>query len=62
MGTRQDLVDATAFIAEHKITPIVEQVLPGLNAAEEGFKLLQSGEQFGKIVVRVGFTDKQAKL
>jgi D-arabinose 1-dehydrogenase-like Zn-dependent alcohol dehydrogenase len=53
MGTRQDLVEATAFMTEHKIVPLVECILSGLDAAEEGFELLKSGEQFGKIVIRV---------
>lgn len=54
MGSRQDLVDATAFITEHKIVPLVSSVLSGLDAIEEGFEILKTGDQFGKIVVRIG--------
>jgi D-arabinose 1-dehydrogenase-like Zn-dependent alcohol dehydrogenase len=54
MGSRQDLIDATAFITEHKIVPLVSSVLSGLDAIEEGFEILKTGDQFGKIVVRIG--------
>ena len=53
MGSHQDLIDATTFLAEHKFEPIVSQVLDGLESAEEGFQLMNKGEQFGKIVIRV---------
>ncbi|KAJ7441654.1 NAD-P-binding protein [Mycena galericulata] len=54
MGSRADLNAATAFLAKHKIVPVVSTVLPGLEAAERGFEMMQSGSQFGKIVVKVG--------
>jgi len=54
MGSRQDLIDATAFTTEHKIVPLVSNVLSGLDAIEEGFEILKTGDQFGKIVVRIG--------
>ncbi|KAF7364142.1 putative zinc-type alcohol dehydrogenase-like protein YogA [Mycena sanguinolenta] len=54
MGSRADLVAATAFLAQHKIIPVVSVVLPSLEAAEEGFKMMEKGSQFGKIVVKVG--------
>jgi D-arabinose 1-dehydrogenase-like Zn-dependent alcohol dehydrogenase len=62
MGSRQDLVEATVFMAEHKITPLVDRVLEGLDASEEGFNLLKNGEQFGKIVIRLGPPEKKANL
>ncbi|KAF8151082.1 hypothetical protein K438DRAFT_1688264 [Mycena galopus ATCC 62051] len=62
MGSRADLIAATAFLTEHKITPIVAAVLPGLGAAEEGFKMMQKGSQFGKIVVKVGEGKTKANL
>lgn len=52
MGSRQDLIDATNFISQHRITPEVSHVLRGLEEAEEGFKLLQAGDQIGKIVIK----------
>ncbi|KAI0807843.1 NAD(P)-binding protein [Fomes fomentarius] len=53
MGSHKDLIDATNFMAEHKIVPIVSHVLDGLESAEEGFKLLEKGDHFGKIVIRI---------
>ncbi|KAI0647475.1 NAD(P)-binding protein [Trametes meyenii] len=53
MGSKQDLVDATDFLAEHRIVPIVSHVLEGLDAAEQGFQLLEHGDHFGKIVIRI---------
>jgi D-arabinose 1-dehydrogenase-like Zn-dependent alcohol dehydrogenase len=53
MGSRQDLIDATAFLQEHKIIPLVSDVINGLDAAEEGFDILKSGDQFGKVIIRI---------
>ncbi|KAJ7049362.1 chaperonin 10-like protein [Mycena amicta] len=53
MGSRADLLAATKFLAEKKIVPVVAAVLPGLDAAEEGFAMMQKGSQFGKIVVQI---------
>ncbi|KAF8315460.1 NAD(P)-binding protein [Clavulina sp. PMI_390] len=52
MGSRQDLIEATDFIAKHRITPEVSHVLRGLEEAEEGFKILQAGDQMGKVVIK----------
>ncbi|KAJ6462464.1 hypothetical protein C8R45DRAFT_1064429 [Mycena sanguinolenta] len=62
MGSRADLVAATAFLAQHKIIPVVSVVLPGLEAAEEGFQMMEKGSQFGKIVVKVGNGAAKAHL
>ncbi|KAH8106922.1 hypothetical protein BXZ70DRAFT_915626 [Cristinia sonorae] len=66
MGSHQDLIDATNFIAEHKIVPVVSHVLDGLESAEEGFKLVQSSDHFGKVVMRIrhggGEKEAHAKL
>ena len=53
MGSRQDLINATHFLAEHKIVPIVSHVFSGLESAEEGFETMRRGDQFGKIVIRI---------
>ncbi|KIJ61516.1 hypothetical protein HYDPIDRAFT_115660 [Hydnomerulius pinastri MD-312] len=53
MGSHQDLRDATNFMAEHHIVPVVSHVLDGLGAADEGFDLMKRGDQFGKIVIRM---------
>lgn len=61
MGSLEDLKDATAFIAERQIVPVVSHVLHGLEAAEDGFSLLRRGEQFGKIVIRLEDESVQGK-
>jgi D-arabinose 1-dehydrogenase-like Zn-dependent alcohol dehydrogenase len=53
MGSLKDLADATMFMSEHRIVPVVSHVLDGLEAAEEGFELMKRGDQFGKIVIRI---------
>ncbi|KAF9239775.1 hypothetical protein BU15DRAFT_87802 [Melanogaster broomeanus] len=53
MGSHKDLVDATNFMVDHHIVPTVSHVLEGLGSAEEGFKLMERGDQFGKIVIRM---------
>lgn len=53
MGSHKDMRDATAFLAEHRIVPIVSHVLAGLAAADEGFALIAQGAQFGKVVIRM---------
>ena len=53
MGSHQDLVDATNFMAQHKIVPVVSHILDGLGSADRGFQLLDKGDHFGKIVIRI---------
>ncbi|KAG6864650.1 hypothetical protein C0991_008067 [Blastosporella zonata] len=56
MGSHQDLIDATNFLAEHRIVPVISHVLNGLEAAEQGFEIMKRGDQFGKIVVKISPT------
>ncbi|KAG9038785.1 hypothetical protein FRB95_014334 [Tulasnella sp. JGI-2019a] len=60
MGSQAELVEATNFIAKHKIIPQISHILDGLDDAERGFELLEDGSSMGKIVVRI--TPKDAKL
>ncbi|ORY84706.1 hypothetical protein BCR35DRAFT_303044 [Leucosporidium creatinivorum] len=53
MGSREEFEKAVKFAAEHKIRPVVHTVLSSLEDAEEGFQLMKSGGQFGKIVINV---------
>lgn len=53
MGSQKNLEDATEFIRFHSIKPIVSEVLEGLDQFEKGFDLMQKGDQFGKIVMKV---------
>jgi NADPH:quinone reductase-like Zn-dependent oxidoreductase len=40
------------WIAERKLTPVIGKVLPLENAAE-GYKLLQEGKNYGKVVLKI---------
>ncbi|KAH8813444.1 NAD(P)-binding protein [Flagelloscypha sp. PMI_526] len=51
MGSLLDLKNATTFVAESKLVPALSHILHGLDKAHEGFELMASGEQFGKIVI-----------
>ncbi|KAJ2915253.1 hypothetical protein MD484_g5165, partial [Candolleomyces efflorescens] len=64
MGSQKDLEDATAFISQHRIVPVLSRVIEGgLENAEEGFQFLARGEQFGKVVIRLGGGEsEQSKL
>lgn len=62
MGSQKDLIDATNFIADYKVKPVVSDVLDGLEAAEKGFELMSRGDQFGKIVIKVDQGNQGAKL
>jgi D-arabinose 1-dehydrogenase-like Zn-dependent alcohol dehydrogenase len=62
LGSRKDLIDATKFMSENRIVPVVSHVLEGLEAAEEGFEILKRGDQFGKIVIKMGDKNVNAKL
>jgi len=53
MGSYKDLIEATNFVSENRIVPVVSHVLEGLEAADEGFELLKRGDQFGKIVIKM---------
>jgi len=53
MGSKKDLMDATDFIAEKKLVPIISHTVDGLESIERGFEILEKGEQFGKVVVKI---------
>lgn len=61
LGSQLDLIDATNFIAQHQIRPIISEYLDGLDNAPKGFELLQQGNQMGKIVVKIA-PDAGSKL
>ena len=52
-GSHQDMKNATEFLAEYRIVPVVSHVLEGLESAEEGFELLKKGDQFGKVIINL---------
>lgn len=53
MGSKKDLIDATEFIKLHEVKPVVSVVLESLDDFEKGFELMQRGDQFGKIVMKM---------
>ncbi|BGP26935.1 hypothetical protein JCM10295v2_005897 [Rhodotorula toruloides] len=61
MGSREEFFAAVKMVAEHKIQPVVDSVLNGLEQAEEGFQLLKRGGQFGKVVINIA-KDEPARL
>ncbi|WP_162052081.1 quinone oxidoreductase family protein [Pontibacter pamirensis] len=52
MGTAKDFAAMVAFIKERKIKPVVDKVFP-LEEAEQAFRRMDEGKQFGKIVLKV---------
>lgn len=52
MGTAEDFGNMLAFVNQHQIIPVVDQVFT-LSAGNEAFERMQQGSQFGKIVLRV---------
>jgi len=53
MGTEQDFAGMLELVAKHKIVPVVDDVFP-LAETEAALRKLEKGEQFGKIVLRIG--------
>ncbi|KFH61863.1 alcohol dehydrogenase [Podila verticillata NRRL 6337] len=51
MGSRVEFGEMVDFVAKHKIKPVVSQVWPGLESAEEAFNFIKAGTQFGKLVL-----------
>jgi NADPH:quinone reductase-like Zn-dependent oxidoreductase len=65
MGSRKHFFEMVAFIRQHKIKPIVSQVVEGLDDLSELEKLWQTiakGGQFGKLVVQLSSADTKHKL
>jgi NADPH:quinone reductase-like Zn-dependent oxidoreductase len=52
MGSPGDWAAMTAFVVERKLKPVVSEVFP-MERAADAFGLMERGEQFGKIVIRV---------
>lgn len=53
MGSKEDIRRMLAFVAHHRITPIIDQVFP-LQEGEKGYRRMEEGKQFGKIVFTHG--------
>lgn len=53
MGSPADFKGMTEYVSAKAIHPVVSQIFP-LDAVSEAFALMESGGQFGKIVITVG--------
>ena len=51
MGTEQEFADMIAFINEHQIHPVLDDTFP-LVEATKAFAKMDSGQQFGKVILR----------
>jgi NADPH:quinone reductase-like Zn-dependent oxidoreductase len=52
MGNPDDFKAMIAFVAQHRIQPIVDKIFP-IEEGEAAFRWMDEGNQFGKIVLRM---------
>ncbi|MCF2490592.1 zinc-binding dehydrogenase [Dyadobacter sp. CY347] len=52
IGTESEFNDMIQFVEEKEIMPIIDTVFP-LDEAEKALRLMDSGQQFGKIVLKI---------
>ncbi len=52
MGNPSDWAEMIAFVAEHKVKPVISDVFP-FDRIKEAFDLMERGGQFGKIVLQI---------
>ncbi|MCF2495881.1 zinc-binding dehydrogenase [Dyadobacter chenhuakuii] len=52
IGTESEFNDMIRFVEEKEIIPIIDTVFP-LDQAEKALRLMDSGQQFGKIVLKI---------
>ncbi|WP_047155314.1 alcohol dehydrogenase catalytic domain-containing protein [Aneurinibacillus tyrosinisolvens] len=52
MNSDSEFVDAIRFFNEHKIVPIVSEIIP-LEQVQQGFERMKNSSQFGKIVLSI---------
>ncbi len=50
MGSHQDFRDVTALLWSGKLKPVIDRVMP-LSDGIEAYRMMENGEQFGKIVL-----------
>jgi D-arabinose 1-dehydrogenase-like Zn-dependent alcohol dehydrogenase len=53
VGRRAELDRYIAFVAAHRIAPVIDRVFDGLGSARQAFAYLVTGEHLGKIVIRL---------
>lgn len=52
MGTEHEFADMTTFVNREEIVPVVDEVFP-LADAEQAFRKMDTGKQFGKLVLKI---------
>lgn len=52
MGSRGEFRDMLAFVNQEKLRPVIDRVFP-LDAARQAQEYLESGRQFGKVVLKI---------
>ncbi len=53
VGSRQMFEDMNRLICQHTLKPVIDKVF-GFGEAKDALKYMESGEHFGKIVIKVG--------
>jgi len=53
VGSRREFHDYLAFVAEHRLEPVISHRLEGLGSAREAFELMAAGSHFGKIAIEL---------
>ena len=53
VGSRVELGRYVAFVAAHRIAPVIDRVFDGLGSARQAFAHLVTGGHLGKIVIRL---------
>ena len=53
MGNDEEFAEMLAFINEHKIVPVVDEIFE-LAEAQNALEKMSGGKQFGKIVLKIG--------
>ncbi len=54
VGSRAELGRYVAFVAAHRIAPVIDRVFDGLGSARQAFADLVAGAHLGKIVIDFG--------
>ncbi|GAB3933329.1 zinc-binding dehydrogenase [Larkinella terrae] len=52
MGTEAEFADMVRFVEKHQLVPVIDEIMP-LAEAELALRKIESGKQFGKLVLQV---------
>jgi NADPH:quinone reductase-like Zn-dependent oxidoreductase len=64
MGSAKEFEQSIRFVEQHRIVPVVDTVLDGLEQADQGFELLAQADKRsgGKVVIRLASEQPKSKL